>query len=121
MWFPEKTILYLLILFILCGYIRETGKQNNKIKKQIYLKKIIPSDLTCHAPDDNTSNKQQHSHERKKMNNDINNCIADLLANYTRSTLLDYASDDDGAYTIQAHGADWPIDVIGAALAVIAD
>ena len=21
----------------------------------------------CHAPDDNTSNKQQHSHERKKM------------------------------------------------------
>ena len=56
------------------------------------------------------------------MNNDIiNNCIADLLANYTRSTLLDYASDDDGAYTIQAHGADWPIDVIGAALAVISD
>jgi len=56
------------------------------------------------------------------MNNDnINACICDLTDNFDLDILLDYASSDDGAYTAQDHGADWPIATIDAALARIAD
>ena len=56
------------------------------------------------------------------MNNDnIYACIADLTFNFDLDILLDYASSDDGAYTVQDHGADWPIDTIDAALTRIAN
>lgn len=56
------------------------------------------------------------------MNNEnIYACIADLAFSFDLDTLLDYASSDDGAYTAQGQGADWPIDTIDAALAKIAN
>ena len=60
--------------------------------------------------------------KENKMNDDnINACISDLTDNFDLDTLLDYASSDDGAYTVQDHGADWPIVTIDAALTRIAD
>jgi len=62
------------------------------------------------------------TNKENEMNNDnINDCISDLTDNFDLDTLLDYASDDDGAYTAQDHGADWPIVTIEAALARIAN
>ena len=49
----------------------------------------------------------------------INDCIAYLIDNYDLDVLVDYATDDDGAYTIMGHGTDFDVDVISEALAII--
>jgi len=62
------------------------------------------------------------TNKENEMNNDnINDCISDLTDNFDLDTLLDFASDDDGAYTAQDHGTDWPIVTIEAALIRIAN
>ena len=51
----------------------------------------------------------------------INDCITDLLDNYSQADLIYFARCDDGAYTVYDHGTPFDVDVIGAALDIILD